>query len=69
MLRWLPRGGSRWVGYDDDLRQVAFVAEVVTAGGEHRYWMGWRSDGTHEGISTGEYATAHEAMTAVDNVS
>lgn len=67
MLRWAPRRGSRWIGYDNDMRQVGFVAEVVTAGEERHYWMAWLNDGTPEGVSVGEFASAHEAMTAVDS--
>jgi len=47
-------------------RQVALVAQVVTAGGEHCYWMAWIDDRSEGGRRLGEFDTAEEAIDAVD---
>ena len=47
-------------------RQVALVAQVVVGGGERCYWMAWIDDRTEGGRRLGEFATADEAMAAVD---
>jgi hypothetical protein len=64
-LRWEQRSSGRWLGFDGDGRQVGFVAETVTAGGDRRYWLAWRSDGTPDGVTVGEFTTAEAAMAAV----
>jgi hypothetical protein len=65
-LVWRQLSHDRWIGFDDDGHQVGHVAEVVTAGGERRYWHGWRRDGTPTGIDVGSFDTAEAAMAAVD---
>jgi hypothetical protein len=51
---------------DDDGHEVGHVAHVVTAGGEHHYWHGWRRDGTPTGVDLGAFPTAERGMVAVD---
>jgi hypothetical protein len=67
-LVWRQRSQDRWLGFDNDGREVGHVALVVTAGGEHRYWHGWRRDDTPTGIDLGAFPTAEQAMVAVDEV-
>jgi hypothetical protein len=31
-----------------------------------RYWFAWTRDGSPEGVTVGEFATAQQAMVAVD---
>jgi hypothetical protein len=45
---------------------VAHVELTVTGGGAERSWHGWRRDGTPNGVDVGQFATADEAMAAVD---
>jgi hypothetical protein len=68
-LVWREIGGpspGRWGGSTPDGRQVGHVGEVVSDGGERRYWHAWHQDGTVMGVDLGEFATAEEAMAAVD---
>lgn len=65
IVRWERRGSYRWVGMVGG-RQVALVAQVVTAGGEHCYWMAWIDDRSEGGRRLGEFDTAEEAIDAVD---
>jgi hypothetical protein len=65
-LVWRQRSTNRWLGTDDEGRQVGHVGLTVTAGGARRHWHGWRRDGTPDGIDVGQFASAEEAMAAVD---
>jgi hypothetical protein len=65
-LVWRQRSTNRWLGTDDEGRQVGHVGLTVTAGGARRHCHGWRRDGTPDGIDVGQFASAEEAMAAVD---
>jgi hypothetical protein len=65
-LVWRQQSLDRWVGFDDDGHQVGHVGLVVTAGGEHHFWHGWRRDGTPNGVDVGAFPTPGQAMVAVD---
>ena len=43
------------------------MLQTVTDGGNRHYWLAWISDGTPTGEVVGRYATADEAMAAVEN--
>jgi hypothetical protein len=66
-LTWRRGSTNRWLGTDDDGQQVGHVGLTVTAGGAETWWRGWRRDGSPKGISVGRFATAEEAMAAVDD--
>jgi hypothetical protein len=57
---------NRWLGTDDDGQQVGHVGLTVSEGGQRHTWHGWRRDGSPTGIDVGQFPTAEEAMTAVD---
>jgi hypothetical protein len=59
---------NRWVGTDEHGEVVGHVGEGVEAGGARRWWSGWRNDGSPHGIVAGRFATAEEAMAAVDDL-
>ena len=65
-MRWEERSTSGWWGYDEAGMFVAAVGLTVTAGGERRYWLAWRRDGTPDGVVVGRFDTAEEAMEAVE---
>ncbi|HZM39122.1 MAG TPA: hypothetical protein VFB94_08400 [Acidimicrobiales bacterium] len=65
-LTWRMGMANRWLGTDDDGQQVGHVGLVVTGGGIHRYWHGWRRDGSPTGIDVGHFDSPEEAMAAVD---
>jgi hypothetical protein len=65
-LTWRERRMNRFVGVDDHGQDVGQVGLVVSDGGAQRYWHGWRRDGSPMGIDVGGFATAEEAMAAVD---
>jgi hypothetical protein len=65
-LIWRSPTTRRWLGTDDDGKQVGHVGLVVWDGGAGRAWHGWRCDGTPIGVDVGHFGTAEEAMAAVD---
>ena len=65
-LTWRQRSTDRWLGTDEQGQQVGHVGLSVTGGGAQWSWLGWRRDGTPDGISVGRFSTAEEAMAAVD---
>jgi len=65
-LTWRATSTQRWLGSDDNGKQIGHVGLVVSQGGTKHAWHGWRNNGTATGIDLGKFSTAEEAMVAVD---
>jgi hypothetical protein len=61
MIEWEQRATGNWHARADDGPWLGFVANVVSGGGEHRYWMASYGD-----RRLGEYESAEAAKAAVE---
>jgi hypothetical protein len=67
-MEWHQQPGTadRWIAVDGEGRQVGWVALTVGPGAAYRYSFAWKPDGSSVGLTVGEFATAEDAMQAVE---